>query len=94
LAFLIEQISAEESKFQHELQLKQENEELRAELQVMRDKKKHTQQQQLLQPKAVPMPVVDDSYSDEKNMLQQELQSLQVFTDSVHGLVLTRILSR
>jgi hypothetical protein len=27
-------------------------------------------------------------------MLQQELQSLQVFTDSVHGLVLTRILSR
>mgnify|MGYP006872739124 FL=1 len=59
------------------MQLKQENEELRAELQVMREKKKHIQPQ----PKAIPTPtpMIDDSYSDEKNMLQQELQSLQVF---------------
>lgn len=64
------------------LQLKQENEELRAELQVAREREsKHPSISDRQLPNASRL--TNDDLAYEKNMLRQELHSLQVAQDSI-----------
>lgn len=64
----------------HQAQLKQENEELRAELQAARDRE--SKNPSVSDRKLSNLPAAADEVNFEKNMLRQELQSLQV-TDSL-----------